>query len=356
MTKPTTVRLPEDVLSELDRRARARGKDRATLLRELLRAALDRDKEDEVIAAYRSGHTSTPLPVAGRRATRHRRMVAVRYPRAEGRDGERIAGGLEGLWIVAVRPALTSCARRSRSVRQVRDSPACPVFLRPRSILCKAAALLHLPSPLCAEKLEFSRSCTQFRHIALIGGHFDVQDDPGNIARSGGFAIRCVIVPSDAERGMAQTTGGAESVGFRPQATHMLENRSRGETRTRYSRKFRVNRAKGDVCCPHLTAKRDQSDRLLVVVQPDRNGCYSGSRGITFTLGGDGSEILRDPPQGGRTGRIDPVGKDRTGGGLPPAECADPAVGRPGRTRTWTTRHGDRGAGGGHSTDGREGA
>ena len=36
------------------------------------------------------------------------------------------------------------------------------------------------------------------------------------------------------------------------------------ETRTRYSRKFRVNRAKGDVCCPHLTAKRDQSDRLLV--------------------------------------------------------------------------------------------
>ena len=35
------------------------------------------------------------------------------------------------------------------------------------------------------------------------------------------------------------------------------------ETRTRYSRKFRVNRAKGDVCCPHLTAKRDQSDRLL---------------------------------------------------------------------------------------------
>ena len=58
MTKPTTVRLPEDVLSELDGRARARGKDRATLLRELLRAALDRDKEDEVVAAYRSGHLS----------------------------------------------------------------------------------------------------------------------------------------------------------------------------------------------------------------------------------------------------------------------------------------------------------
>ena len=41
-----------------DRRARASGKDRATLLRDLLRAAPDRDKEDEVVAAYRSGHLS----------------------------------------------------------------------------------------------------------------------------------------------------------------------------------------------------------------------------------------------------------------------------------------------------------
>ena len=45
-------------MSELDRRARARGKDRATLVRELLRAALDRDQEDEVIAAYGSGQQS----------------------------------------------------------------------------------------------------------------------------------------------------------------------------------------------------------------------------------------------------------------------------------------------------------
>ena len=58
MTKPMTIRLPEDVLSELDRRAQARGKDRATLLRELLRAALDRDKEDEVVTAYVSGRLS----------------------------------------------------------------------------------------------------------------------------------------------------------------------------------------------------------------------------------------------------------------------------------------------------------
>lgn len=58
MTKPTTIRLPEEILSELDRRARARGKDRATLLRELLRDALARDREDEVVAAYRSGSIS----------------------------------------------------------------------------------------------------------------------------------------------------------------------------------------------------------------------------------------------------------------------------------------------------------
>ena len=61
MTKPTTIRLPEEILSELDRRARARGKDRATLLRELLRDALARDREDEVVAAYRSGSISLSL-------------------------------------------------------------------------------------------------------------------------------------------------------------------------------------------------------------------------------------------------------------------------------------------------------
>ena len=40
-----------------------------------------------------------------------------------------------------------------------------------------------------------------------------------------------------------------------------------------------------------------------------------------------------------RVGRIDQLGRDRTGGRLPAAECADPAVGRAGGTRTWTTRH-----------------
>ena len=58
MTKPTTIRLPDEVLNELDRRAQARGKDRATLLRELLQDALDRDTEDEVVASYRAGRLS----------------------------------------------------------------------------------------------------------------------------------------------------------------------------------------------------------------------------------------------------------------------------------------------------------
>ena len=58
MARPTTIRLPDEVLNELDRRARARGKDRATLLRELLQDALQRDTEDEVVASYRAGSLS----------------------------------------------------------------------------------------------------------------------------------------------------------------------------------------------------------------------------------------------------------------------------------------------------------
>lgn len=46
MTKPTTVRLPEELLEQLDRRARGRGKDRATLIRELLRAGCTSGLED----------------------------------------------------------------------------------------------------------------------------------------------------------------------------------------------------------------------------------------------------------------------------------------------------------------------
>lgn len=65
MTRPTTIRLPDALLRELDQRARARKQDRASLIRELLRQALTRDLEDEVVAAYREGRLS--LSQAARR-------------------------------------------------------------------------------------------------------------------------------------------------------------------------------------------------------------------------------------------------------------------------------------------------
>ncbi|MDX1584886.1 MAG: CopG family transcriptional regulator [Thermoanaerobaculia bacterium] len=58
MKKPTTVRLPEDLLEELDRRARDRESDRASLIRELLREGLSRDLENEVLEGYGRGRIS----------------------------------------------------------------------------------------------------------------------------------------------------------------------------------------------------------------------------------------------------------------------------------------------------------
>lgn len=58
MTKPTTVRLPEDLVKQLDERARSRGEDRASVIRELLRAGLARQVEAETLAAYREQRIS----------------------------------------------------------------------------------------------------------------------------------------------------------------------------------------------------------------------------------------------------------------------------------------------------------
>ena len=76
-----------------------------------------------------------------------------------------------------------------------------------------------------------------------------------------------------------------------------------GETRTRYSRKFRVNRAKGDVCCPHLTAKRDQSDRLLACRFHHRALHEGGFRVVPGDAEGqfrflrpDGTPLPAEPP------------------------------------------------------------
>ncbi len=58
MTTPTTIRLPDKLLEQIDRRARARKKDRASMIRELLHEGLARDLEDEVFTAYREGRLS----------------------------------------------------------------------------------------------------------------------------------------------------------------------------------------------------------------------------------------------------------------------------------------------------------
>lgn len=55
MANPTTIRLPEDLLEKIDRRAKAHGLDRAAYLRKLVGEALARDDEEDVMAAYRDG-------------------------------------------------------------------------------------------------------------------------------------------------------------------------------------------------------------------------------------------------------------------------------------------------------------
>lgn len=55
MTRPTTIRMPDDLLEALDQRARSHRKDRASFIRELLADGLERDLEDEVVSAYREG-------------------------------------------------------------------------------------------------------------------------------------------------------------------------------------------------------------------------------------------------------------------------------------------------------------
>ena len=58
MTRPTTIRLPDELLEALDQRARSHRKGRASFIRELLADGLDRDLEDEVVHAYGEGHLS----------------------------------------------------------------------------------------------------------------------------------------------------------------------------------------------------------------------------------------------------------------------------------------------------------
>jgi predicted HTH domain antitoxin len=65
MTRPTTIRLPEELLETLDERARSHNTDRASYIRELLTDGVARDMEEEVVLAYREGRLS--LSEAARR-------------------------------------------------------------------------------------------------------------------------------------------------------------------------------------------------------------------------------------------------------------------------------------------------
>ena len=58
MSKPTTLRLPDELLADVDERARRRGMERATYLRMLIRRGLDEDRRDAVLADYAAGRLS----------------------------------------------------------------------------------------------------------------------------------------------------------------------------------------------------------------------------------------------------------------------------------------------------------
>jgi metal-responsive CopG/Arc/MetJ family transcriptional regulator len=55
MAKPTTIRVPEDLLNEIDRLVREKRLDRATYLREVLRKGLRVDKQERLLKEYSDG-------------------------------------------------------------------------------------------------------------------------------------------------------------------------------------------------------------------------------------------------------------------------------------------------------------
>lgn len=58
MTKPTTVRIPEDLLNEIDQIVRESKLDRSAYLREVLRKGLSIDKQDRLLLKYVRGELS----------------------------------------------------------------------------------------------------------------------------------------------------------------------------------------------------------------------------------------------------------------------------------------------------------
>lgn len=58
MTRPTTIRLPEDLVDEIDRFAQELKIDRSVYLREILRKGLSLDRQDRLLDKYRRGELS----------------------------------------------------------------------------------------------------------------------------------------------------------------------------------------------------------------------------------------------------------------------------------------------------------
>lgn len=55
MAKPTTIRVPEDLLNEIDRMVKEQELDRAAYLREVLRKGLRIDKQERLLRQYSDG-------------------------------------------------------------------------------------------------------------------------------------------------------------------------------------------------------------------------------------------------------------------------------------------------------------
>ena len=58
MARPTTIRIPEELLNEIDQLVRELGLDRSAYLREVLRKGFEIDKQDRLLEKYIRGELS----------------------------------------------------------------------------------------------------------------------------------------------------------------------------------------------------------------------------------------------------------------------------------------------------------
>jgi Arc/MetJ-type ribon-helix-helix transcriptional regulator len=58
MTKPTTIRIPEELLKEIDQFVRELKLDRSAYLREILQKGFSVDKQDRLLVKYAHGETT----------------------------------------------------------------------------------------------------------------------------------------------------------------------------------------------------------------------------------------------------------------------------------------------------------